>query len=145
VHRRTGENPYDYIHIRRGFDRWVYKEKLDASFTEIQDLTRFKSEVRELHRIITLNRTYRKWRERLKRILMDTTNIEGTVCAYFLQEYSEFWRLFTRVLRTGLLKPRRMCRRDYDRGGELRRISTHVFNEIIKERLDWIWSSLRSR
>jgi Tfp pilus assembly protein PilO len=24
-------------------------------FTEIQDLTRFKSEVRELHRIITLN------------------------------------------------------------------------------------------
>jgi hypothetical protein len=46
-----------------GFDRWVYKEKLDASFTEIQDLTRFKSEVRELHRIIITTRTYRKWRK----------------------------------------------------------------------------------
>jgi hypothetical protein len=58
---------------------------------------------------------------------MDTTNIEGTVCAYFLQEYSEDFGDSLHVLRTGLLKPRRraMCRRDYDRGGELRRISTH--------------------
>jgi hypothetical protein len=87
-----------------GFDRWVYKEKLDASFTEIQDLTRFKSEVRELHRIITLNRTYRKWRERLKRILMDTTNIEGTVCAYFLQEYKWVLETLYTCIENGIIK-----------------------------------------
>jgi hypothetical protein len=69
-----------------GFDRWVYKEKLDAS--EIQDLTRFKSEVRELHRIITLNNHLQKVARRLKRIWTDGYyEYEGTVCAYFLQEY----------------------------------------------------------
>jgi hypothetical protein len=35
---------------------------------------------------------------------MDTTNIEGT-CVY-LQEYEvRFWRLFTRIVQNGLLKP----------------------------------------
>jgi hypothetical protein len=66
---------------------------------------------------------------------MDTTNIEGTVPT----EYSEFWRLFTRIVRTGLLKPRRraMCRRIMIEAENYDESLLTVFNEIIK-RLDWI-------
>jgi hypothetical protein len=44
-------------------------------------------------------------------------------------------------VRTGLLKPRRramLLERDYDRGGDYDESLLTVFNEIIKERLDWI-------
>jgi hypothetical protein len=111
-------------------------------FTEIQDLTRFKRMNYTPHNHIN-NPHLQKVAKRLSG-LMDTTNIEGTVCAY-LQEYEvRILETLTRiVLRTGL-KPRRraMCRRDYDRGGELRRISTHRLNEIIKEKIGF---SLRLR
>jgi hypothetical protein len=58
---------------------------------------------------------------------MDTTNIEDKTGMRILET------LYTAVLRTGLLKRFN----DYI-GGELRRISTHRLNEIIKEKIDWI-------
>jgi hypothetical protein len=71
---------------------------------------------------------------------MDTTNMRDGVCLLLTGIRSEdFGDSLRIVLRTGLLKPRRraMCRRDYDRGGELRRISTHT-TKSLKKRLDWI-------
>jgi hypothetical protein len=110
AYKCTEEQAKTLDYTAGGFDRWVYKEKLVRLYGNTR-LNTVQSEVRELHRIITLNNP--QWRERLKRIWTD---------GYY------------RILRG------RCCalHEEYEVSGELRRISTPVFNEIIKERLDWI-------
>lgn len=73
-----------------GFKKWIDKEKLDESFEELPELKAFKNEVRHYHGVITRHNPHLlKVAKKIKfdSGLLDTTNIEGTVCAYFLQEY----------------------------------------------------------
>lgn len=72
-----------------GFDSWKEKQQLNPAFEELPDLNAFKQEVRGFQHIITNHNPHiSKIAKKIKNDSNITSfNLEGTTCAYFLQEY----------------------------------------------------------
>lgn len=126
-----------------GFKKWIDKEKLDESFEELPELTAFKNEVRHYHGVITRRNSHlEKVAKKIKDEsgLIDITNVEGTVCAYFLQEYEVriLETLYNYCIENNVIKNRVavLCADGMMIEAESYNESLlTIFNEIVKEKI----------